>query len=307
MKKMICILLTLALALSSVVFGAASVSAAENDTLVIHPALYARDAKVSKEDYSWHYSEQLLQTLPDVTAKVGDIIELTFRMKANSEEVTSVNGIHVMNFYSCNHDTIKNYVIDQERFENDGHLHITDQYYEDGTIAQMKEYGSTITMPSADAAPNDSYRHFAYTASAAFGAGNWEDWNRVFSFTLVADQAGETCLESWLYDIGSFLNNNTNVIVNNYALFDYDVEVNVVGHIHSGSTMIGDVNGNGSVDIDDATTIQLFAAGLCELDETAQKRADVGNDGGVNVDDATMVQLYIANLLTEFPRQSIHT
>ena len=129
----------------------------------------------------------------------------------------------------------------------------------------------------------------------------------MFSFTLVADQAGETCLESWLYDIGSFLNNNTNVIVNNYALFDYDVEVNVVGHIHSGSTMIGDVNGNGSVDIDDATTIQLFAAGLCELDETAQKRADVGNDGGVNVDDATMVQLYIANLLTEFPRQSIHT
>ncbi len=305
MKKMICMLLTLALALASMVFGSSSVGASENDTLIIHPSLYARDGKVSKEDYKWHYSEHHLQTLPDITAKVGDIIELTFSMKANSSEVTSVNGIHVMNFFSIDHESMKNYVTDGVTFDNDGHLHLTNQYYEDGTIAQIKEYGSTITVPSPEATPDDSNRHFAYTASAAFGAGKWDKWNKLYSFTVVADKAGETCLESWIYDIGSFLNDNLNVFVDDYRLFDFDVEVKTVGHIDRESTMIGDANGNGKVDVDDVTVIQMYVAGLCEFDETAQKRADVGNDDAVNIDDATMVQLYIANIIMNFPRESI--
>lgn len=296
-------MLTLTLALGSVVFGAVPVSASENDTLIIHPSLYARDGKVSKTDYKWYYSEHLLQTLPDVTAKVGDIVELTFNMKANTPDVTSVNGIHIMNFFSTEQETMKNYVTDSTPYENDGHLHLTNQYYEDEAIAQLKEYGSTITVPEAGAKPDDSYRHFGYTASAAFGAGKWDKWNKLYSFTLVADKAGETCLESWIYNISSFLNDNFDVFVDDYSLFDFDVEVRVVGHIDRGSTLIGDANGDGKIDIDDVTTIQMYAASLCELDEAAQKRADVGNDGSVNVDDATLVQLYIANIIMEFPRK----
>ena len=78
-----------------------------------------------------------------------------------------------------------------------------------------------------------------------------------------------------------------------------------MGHIDRESTMIGDANGNGKVDVDDVTVIQMYVAGLCEFDETAQKRADVGNDDAVNIDDATMVQLYIANIIMNFPRESI--
>ena len=64
---------------------------------------------------------------------------------------------------------------------------------------------------------------------------------------------------------------------------------------------LGDVNGDGKVNINDATAIQKAAADLIELTTDAQLRADVNADGKVNVKDATAIQKHIADIETGFP------
>ena len=61
MKKIICIALTLLLTFSSVFCGFSTVSAADKDTLIIHPALFNRDSYRSTEDSRWYYSENRLR------------------------------------------------------------------------------------------------------------------------------------------------------------------------------------------------------------------------------------------------------
>ena len=51
-----------------------------------------------------------------------------------------------------------------------------------------------------------------------------------------------------------------------------------------------DVDGNGYVDVSDATIIQKYLAGMANLTSTQIARADVDNDGSVTVVDATFIQ-----------------
>ena len=61
--------------------------------------------------------------------------------------------------------------------------------------------------------------------------------------------------------------------------------------------MSGDVNGDGKVDVTDATLVQLYAAEMLELSDEQLKAADANSDGKVDVTDATYIQLYAAELI----------
>ena len=52
---------------------------------------------------------------------------------------------------------------------------------------------------------------------------------------------------------------------------------------------VGDVNGDGQVDKNDATAIMDHLAGTAPLDEEALKRADVNGDGEVRYLDAMFI------------------
>ena len=67
-------------------------------------------------------------------------------------------------------------------------------------------------------------------------------------------------------------------------------------------TEYGDANGDGSVNISDATEIQMYAAGLSEFNEAQLKYADVTGDGNVNIEDVTMIQKYIAKIIRTLDR-----
>ena len=67
-----------------------------------------------------------------------------------------------------------------------------------------------------------------------------------------------------------------------------------------GNVMLGDVDGNGKVNIKDATDIQRAAAFIVTLSEAQLKAADVNNDGKSNVIDATAIQKFVANIETGF-------
>ena len=63
--------------------------------------------------------------------------------------------------------------------------------------------------------------------------------------------------------------------------------------------IIGDVNGDGSVTVLDATTLQKYISGLVSLSNEQLALADTSGDGSITVLDATAIQKYIAGLVTE--------
>lgn len=65
--------------------------------------------------------------------------------------------------------------------------------------------------------------------------------------------------------------------------------------------VLGDVNLNGKITIDDATLIQKYLAGMEDFDDTVQLlAADVDGNGNITIDDATIIQKYLAGLIAEF-------
>ena len=67
---------------------------------------------------------------------------------------------------------------------------------------------------------------------------------------------------------------------------------------------IGDINGDGSVDILDATIAQKSAAGKTQLTPEQDYVGDVNNDGICDILDATMIQKYAAGKISEFPKKA---
>ena len=59
----------------------------------------------------------------------------------------------------------------------------------------------------------------------------------------------------------------------------------------------GDVNGDGTVEICDATMIQEHVAERIILTDEQKKAADTNKDGKVDITDATLIQKYIAELI----------
>lgn len=63
---------------------------------------------------------------------------------------------------------------------------------------------------------------------------------------------------------------------------------------------LGDVDGNGVINIIDATLVQRYIAQITSLSDAQIKTADTTKDGSINIMDVTAIQRYIAQLITEF-------
>ncbi len=63
---------------------------------------------------------------------------------------------------------------------------------------------------------------------------------------------------------------------------------------------LGDVNGDGIINVSDATIIQKYSAKIITLTDVQLAAADTDSDGNVNVNDATVIQKYAASLITTF-------
>ena len=58
----------------------------------------------------------------------------------------------------------------------------------------------------------------------------------------------------------------------------------------------GDINGDGKININDATAIQKHLAMISTVAQQLIKSADMNHDGRVNIDDVTLVQMRIAQI-----------
>ena len=68
-----------------------------------------------------------------------------------------------------------------------------------------------------------------------------------------------------------------------------------------GKGVLGDVNGDGKVNVKDATMIQKAAAKIIILTDAENLKANVNGDSKVNVKDATAIQKFAAKIETGFP------
>ena len=83
-------------------------------------------------------------------------------------------------------------------------------------------------------------------------------------------------------------------------------EAEAAGEVFTGDThiitseIIGDVNGDGIVDVSDATILQKMIVGSAVLTPEQASAADVNNDDELSIIDVTLIQKYSAGVITEF-------
>lgn len=65
--------------------------------------------------------------------------------------------------------------------------------------------------------------------------------------------------------------------------------------------VLGDVNNDGAVNINDVTDIQRNLAELEEFDEYQKLAADANQDGALDISDATAIQMYLADYKLPYP------
>lgn len=66
------------------------------------------------------------------------------------------------------------------------------------------------------------------------------------------------------------------------------------------SVILGDVNGDKEVNVNDATLIQKVSADLLTLSAEYAKAADIDGDGSISIKDATLIQKYIVGISTGY-------
>ncbi len=71
-----------------------------------------------------------------------------------------------------------------------------------------------------------------------------------------------------------------------------------------GDVILGDANGDNTVDVLDAAAIQKHASGKAELNSEQLAAADVNGDGNVDVLDAADIQKYAAGIISEFKKKA---
>lgn len=71
--------------------------------------------------------------------------------------------------------------------------------------------------------------------------------------------------------------------------------------VEAATYLYGDIDGNGEVDLYDATLIKRYAVGLITLDDAAVARGNVSGDTLTDLYDATLIQRYAVGIITEFP------
>ena len=92
------------------------------------------------------------------------------------------------------------------------------------------------------------------------------------------------------------------------SVFIYEIDENTIGlkvdtdnngtyETELKTTMIGDVNGDGSISIEDATELQKHLANTVDFKDELLAVADTNGDGSVSIADATQIQKYLAQLI----------
>ena len=71
--------------------------------------------------------------------------------------------------------------------------------------------------------------------------------------------------------------------------------------VQESTGLLGDVNGDGKIDVTDGAFVFQHIVGIITLDNTQIVHADVDGNGLIDVTDAALIMQYIVGIITEFP------
>ena len=128
--------------------------------------------------------------------------------------------------------------------------------------------------------------------SVASGCADYEKTAEMVEWGLVAPQYLDKMTLTKEQVAAMHVDKNTNVLPPSGYVFDGILPCGTPFH-----NLAGDVNGDGTVDVSDATVIQLYIAELLGESTFIQEAADVNGDGIIAIDDATHLQQYVAELI----------
>lgn len=169
-----------------------------------------------------------------------------------------------------------------------GHLATITSIEEQNVIEELLNYGNL--------------KYYSLGASNLTSSGNWE-WitNEPFDFSNWADGEPNNVLniENYLsvFNIDAYKgkwNDTSNFSISglsNGFICEYE---------NLPQNILGDVDNNGDVTIDDVTLIQKYIANMSEFDSEQLKAADVTGDNDISIDDVTAIQKYLAGMITTF-------
>jgi len=108
--------------------------------------------------------------------------------------------------------------------------------------------------------------------------------------------------------ISAFMNDPNLTLGVWYGSYGYEYAVaQNIPYVLLDGVKLGDANGDGSVNINDVTTIQRYLAELETLEGIYLHAADVNQDGTVDIADATTIQMYLAEYDMEYPIGEVMT
>jgi hypothetical protein len=94
-----------------------------------------------------------------------------------------------------------------------------------------------------------------------------------------------------------------NVVTITVTAENGDVLVYTITVVREEARLLGDVNGDGMVDVEDAMLVLQYDALLIEEGDLDTIAADVNGDGAVDVEDAMLILQFDAMLIDKFPAQ----
>lgn len=169
----------------------------------------------------------------------------------------------------------------------------------------------------------DELNLYAYYRNSNNNVVNNAEWPGVKMTDLGSGMYGYVLDDSWDYstayvifnngsgtqypsDVGYEMKKGDKKIFNGSGLEDYIIEVPTTQPTTAESTtietttpieiMLGDADGNKSINIDDVTCVQKYAAEI-SVEHIDLTSSDVNKDGYIDIQDATLIQKHIANMV----------
>ncbi len=272
-------------------------------TTLSEPAYYTVYAKnINIKTHSWSGDNQVQvklwnehkEELDKLTLAEGSESSMTMLLDANTTYYIRINNNENVENNGGNYKVQVTYVLDPEanQLENGKTLRIGERYY--GNIAARgdKDYFKITTGKETDLTlllKNINIPTHSWSSDNQF---------RVVLYNKYSEELGKILATKG--DEGNIkvtLEPDTTYYL---GVWDPDGTSGEYNVILAESVLLGDVNLDGNVKIQDATLIQKYLAKLSDLNEQQLTTADVTEDGKVNIKDATAIQKYIAKIQISF-------
>jgi hypothetical protein len=223
---------------------------------------------------------------PDTVVKEGDTVELSLKVK---DEIPA--GISTINLYV---------IYDSEYVE------ISSCDFQDKHLTEAVNDMDMNTFDMITFNPNKQQTAVSFILMKGIGSvieANPGDVILKFNFDVKKDAA--------LSDISIVLSDSRNTEFkaidgeNNVCTESFEIDLGTPNadddnnDNNDNDVLLGDVNSDGVLDIQDATEIQKYIAQLATFTDEQIKVADVNADNDITIEDATQIQKYLANLITE--------